>query len=320
MEDRLIPLNAILELATPSGVNRPVLAEAGYEVAGLEIPCLTAKGTVVVDVVLAHPRTAHLIACESKSGGNIEAEQAQRYKVLEAQTLVRGAFVTLRERVQPRAEVLYAAQAGSADRITYGLIQAEVPAAVLAVHADKITLENAQAAGPELAAIFANPVPLLGPPAQHIMFDQDSAVDEVRPHVSAALVAALTRRLQLISLGTLTEQAAPHYPLYGHKAQTRLRRLVGEAVRLIARDVPGTFEYHPPAGNHDGFVKLLRTPEDNDPRGRTQAYQKFARTRQPRQSPVEIAGQLSLLDELEKADNADSDADQEDLGEGREES
>jgi hypothetical protein len=156
-------VNAILDLATPNGVSRPVLAEAGYEVAGLEIPYITTSGTVVVDVILAHPRTGHLIACESKSGGNIEVDQARRYKVLDAETVVRGAFVMLRERVQLKVEVLYAARAESVVRITYGLNQAEVPAAVLAVHADKITLENAQAAGSELMELFASPVPLSGP-------------------------------------------------------------------------------------------------------------------------------------------------------------
>jgi hypothetical protein len=129
------------------------------------------------------------------------------------------------------------------------------------------------------------------------------------------LVSALPRRVTLVSLGALTEQVAPHYPLYGQKAQGRLRRLVGEAARRIAADDPATFQYQPPPGNRDGFVKLLRTPEDNDPRGRTQAYQKFTRPRSPKRVAPEIAGQLSLLDELEKADNAEKDTGPEDNGE-----
>jgi hypothetical protein len=217
--------------------------------------------------------------------------------------VVSGAFVTLRERVPPRLEVLYLARAESADRITYGLNQAETPFAVMAVYSDKITLENIQRAGSELQGLFSSPVPLSGPPARHIPFDHDSGLDDVQPYVTAALVAALARRVPMVSTGTLTEQAAPHYPLYGTRAQGRLRRLVSDAVRCIAAAEPGTFEYHPAAGNHDGFVKLLRTPEDNDPRGRTQAYQRFARTRQRKRVAPEVHGQLSLLDELEEADN-----------------
>lgn len=302
MEERLIPLNAILDLATPGGTSRAVFADAGYTVAGLEVPCVTPSGNVVIDVVLAHPTTGHVIACEAKSGGNVEDDQAHRYQVLEARTVVSGAFVTLRERVAPTLDVLYAALAAWADRITLGLNQTGTPFGVLSVHPDKVVLEGSDGCSLAVREIFSTPVPLRGPHARHIPFDQDSSLDVVQPFVAAALIANLARRVPVISAGALAEQAASHYPLYGTRAQVRLRRLVGEAAQRIAAADRDTFEYHPPAGNHDSFVKLLRTPEDNDPRGRTQAYQKLARTRQRRRQAPQVEGQLSLLDELEEAD------------------
>lgn len=229
MEERLIPLNAVLDLATPNGTNRAAFADAGYEVAGLEVPCVTPAGNVVVDIVLAHPRTGHLIACEAKSGGNVEEVQARRYQALEARTIVSGAFVTLRERVEPTLDVLYVALAAWADRITLGLSQAGPSFAVLAVHPDKLVLESSVYASIQIKNLFSTPIPLLGPPARHIPFDHDSSLAEIQPHVAAALVANLARRVPMISTGALAEQAAPHYPLYGAKSQGRLRRLVGEA-------------------------------------------------------------------------------------------
>lgn len=303
VENRLIPLNTVLDLATPHGVNRSVLADAGYQVAGLEVPCVTSAGNVVIDIVLAQPQTGHLIACEAKCGGNIDEDQGLRYQALEARTVVSGAFVTLQERVTPRLEVLYVGLADSADRILLGLNAANLPFPVLAVHSDKITLENIQNASSELQSIFSNAVPVLEQIARHIPFDHDSDLDEIQPYVEAALVRALARRVPMISSGTLAEEAAPHYPLYGTRAQGRLRRRVAEAAQRIAAADPETFEYHPAAPNHDSFVKLLRTPEDNDPRGRTQAYQKLARTRQRKRPAPQIPGQTSLLDELEEADN-----------------
>jgi hypothetical protein len=303
VEKRLIPPNAILDLATPHGVNRSVLADEGYQVAGLEVPCVTSLGNVVIDVALAQPQTGHLIACEAKCGANIEEDQARRYEVLEARTVVSGAFVTLRERVTPRLEVLYVALAGEADRIIYGLNKAEIPFAVLVVYPDKLTLENVHHASDEIQRMFSNSIDLLGEIARNIPFDHESDLVHIQPYVNAAMVAALARRAPMISSETLAEQAAPQYPLYGTRAQGQLRRRVGEAARHIAAADPENFEYHPAAGNHDSFVKLLRTPEDNDPRGRTQAYQKLARTRQRRRPAPQVPGQTSLLDELEEADN-----------------
>lgn len=305
MEERLIPLNAVLDLATPSGINRAALAEAGFQVAGLEVPCVTPAGSVVVDIVLAHIQISHMIVVEAKSGNNVEEPQAKRYQALEARTVVRGAFVTLRERVDPQLDVMYACLSDHAARVKLGLSQARTPFPILVVHPDKVTLENAEQASSVLQEALASPVSLLAPPARHIPFDHDSDLDEIEPYVMAALVAATARRVPMISLGTLTESATPHYVLYGTTSQTRLRRKAGEVARRIASADPGTFEYHPPAGNHDGFVKLLRTPEDNDPRGRTQGYQRLARVRQTRRRGPDptASGQLSLLDQLEEADN-----------------
>jgi hypothetical protein len=47
---------------------------------------------------------------------------------------------------------------------------------------------------------------------------------------------------------------------------------VGEAAREVAKTDPATFSYDPPTANRDGLVRLLKTPEDNDTRGRTQSY------------------------------------------------
>lgn len=308
MEERLVPVNAIVGLAKPDGLNRAVLAEAGYEVVGLEIPCLTPLGgKVVVDVVLGHTGTGHLIACEAKSGSNIEVEQAKRYQSLEPRTLVRGASVTLRERVDPSVEVIYAAMSANADRVLYGLKEVGASFPVLKVCADKITLENGASASEPVRQAFALPVMLKAPVSRFIPFDHESSATEVEPFVRAALVAALSQNLQTISIAALTERAASHYVLYGANAQKRLQRIVADAAKSIASADRGTFEFYGSKANRDAFVKLLHSPEENDPRGRTQGYQRLARQGQssPRRRRNEIPGQGSLLDELEKAENVD---------------
>jgi hypothetical protein len=80
--------------------------------------------------------------------------------------------------------------------------------------------------------------------------------------------------------------------------------MVRQAAREVAASAATTFEYFASQGNHEAFVKFLYSPEQNDPRGRTQGYQRLARTAQrPRRRRPEIPGQGSLLDELDKADS-----------------
>jgi len=121
-----------------------------------------------------------------------------------------------------------------------------------------------------------------------------------------------------ITIGGLTERAAPYYGLYGRKAQNQLRKRVADVAREVARTHPATFSYDPPTANRDGLVRLLKTPEDNDTRGRTQAYQALTRKdhthrRRPRQLDP---NQLDLLQELELAEDVGDEDDTQDGGEG----
>lgn len=49
MEDRLVPINGFLCLLQSNDVVQPVLAEAGFRLAGLEVPADAADGSVVID-------------------------------------------------------------------------------------------------------------------------------------------------------------------------------------------------------------------------------------------------------------------------------
>jgi hypothetical protein len=52
VESRLVPVNAILDLALADGLNPAPLADAGWAVAALEVPVRVSRETVVCDVVL----------------------------------------------------------------------------------------------------------------------------------------------------------------------------------------------------------------------------------------------------------------------------
>jgi hypothetical protein len=77
VEARLGPLNALLGLVTGGDVNPAVLARVGFRLAGQEVPAVGDAGKVVIDALLFHEETNHLVQCESKSGANVEERQAR---------------------------------------------------------------------------------------------------------------------------------------------------------------------------------------------------------------------------------------------------
>ncbi len=230
VEDRLIPINALLGLLLPNDVNVPSLARAGFRLAGLEVPVTAAPGaSVIIDAVLVHVDTNHLVAVESKSGPNVEPDQAEKYGQLSASAVVQAAYVSLSVRVRPTIETVYLCLAAHSDRIRLGLATLGLTYPLIAASEASVVLDLAQSASPQLQAAFpANKIELAGPPPRLIQFDQDSEIDVIKPRVLAELVAAMTHRTPQISLASLSERATPHYPLYGRAAQGKLRRKVAE--------------------------------------------------------------------------------------------
>lgn len=306
MEDRLLPINTLVGLLLPNDVTPPALAEGGFQLAGLEVPAGGTGGSVTIDAVLFHSETSHLVVVESKSGANVEDRQARAYAQLKASDVVQSAYVTLTKRAAPTIEVLYVCLRDQVDRIRLGLEQLEISAPVMSVSAESVRLERDGFAGERLRGVFADgEIRLQGAVPRLIPFDQDSDVEVIKPRVLAALVSAMAQRLPQLTLTSLAERATPQFALYGRQAQQRIRKKVTEAARQIQSADPASFQVVPTTSTREGLVRILRTPEDNDPRGRTQAYKAVGRgltIRKKRPKP-EIPGQLDLLAALEARDN-----------------
>ena len=84
MEARLVPVNAVLDLALADGLNPAPLATTGWAVAALEVPVRAGSQVevVVCDVVLFNSEAGHLLTVEAKSGANLEPEQGRRLTAL----------------------------------------------------------------------------------------------------------------------------------------------------------------------------------------------------------------------------------------------
>jgi len=305
-----VPLNGLLNLVTNGDVNQAVLAQTGFRVAGLEVPAVVQANKVVIDALLFHEATNHLIQCESKSGANVEEQQARTYRELPPTAAVQAACVTIKSRIPPTSETLYVCQDEHAERIRLGLRTAGVSFPVLSVGIRRIDLLDAAFATEALAAPLEGGVTLAGPPSRLIPFDHESPTEVIVPFVRAEMVAMLSQRKEHISITGLAEAVARHYALYAHKAQQSLRAKVASAVDLIVESAPDRFAHDRKTGSRpEGLVRFLKTPEDLDPRGRTQAYQALSRSGRPlRRRPAVDPNQLDLLQELDAGDNDEDDS------------
>jgi hypothetical protein len=317
VEPRLVPVNAVLDLALADGLNPAPLAAAGWAAAALEVPVRGISGSVVCDVVLFNPGSGHILAVEAKSGANLEPDQGQRLTELTPELIIVAGGITVANPVPLQCEVLYACLAEHADRIALGADEAGLRVPILAVSRRDAVLLRSEVASPLLTEALPSPTPWNYPIAQIVPFDHESPPEAFDQPVRAELIAAMAQGRSSVTVRALTEQAVRHFPLYGRAAQGRLLRNVRDAARRAAEAEPERLRYERSTAVTDERVAIIRSPETFDRRGRTQGYQavwagRSGRTRQR----AEIPGQLDLFSELDEAERVATEEESENGGEG----
>jgi hypothetical protein len=311
MDRRLIPVNAFIALTSQSATSWPTpLFDAGYRLEGLEVPAGPRDARVVIDALAFDASENRFLAAEGKSGANIEPEQARRYGDLNPGELVRLVGVTLTHPGELTVQPLFVCMDASVDRILLGMDSASCPYPVLAVGATELTLHRPEHVDVRIAAAFAQPIAVPGPPPVLIPVDDLSGDDEYDALVSAALVVVLAQGKDVVGCPDLAAQAVRYLPLFasGHR-NTIVTKVTQAAQRCCAR-APETFEFRPATGvRPDGMVKVIDSPEQADPRGRTQRYQAVRVRLGGRAATVDTTTQISLFDEtdlIEELDRADT--------------
>jgi hypothetical protein len=307
---RLLPINALLGLCTLHDINPAPLAEGGFRVVALEIPLSTGSNTSVVpDVVLFHDAAAHIVLCEAKSGANVEVDQARRYNAVTPQRVIQATSINLPHAVTPSMEVLYLGLEEHAERLSLSLDSAEVEYPLITVSDKLIRLVAPERASDHLkASLPRSGVELIAPPITYIPYDHESSDGEFLNPVRSQLVKAAALGESSVTVRRLAEDCCRYYAFYGRAARGQLLRKVTTAARQIARDSPDTFQCTLSPGKDDTIVRILRTPEAFDARGRTQAYQALSRRSRSRRRLQPDPNQLDLLQEL--GDGGDSEDDE----------
>lgn len=310
MHRRLLPLNAFIALTstTAAGFAEPRLGRAGWRLVGLEIPLHASRGpspgSVVADAVAWNSGNGSFLAVEAKSGRNVAADQCHRYHALDPHDLVRALKVDIkRGGPPPRVFVLYATLEQHADSIRFGVASLGYEPLILSVspfdrqHGTRMALHGSGPVHDELASRVDFPYVADSPVPEIVPLDPQSPVEDFIPKVRAVLVAAQAQRVDVASVGMITETVVPYLAHLGNGARVALQERVRDAAIRIANASPDDFRFkRPTESNREPAVEVLRTPETLDRRGRTQAYQ--AQSRRGRKAPATPAGQLDLLADL----------------------
>ncbi|MFJ8990541.1 hypothetical protein ACIRQH_09220 [Streptomyces sp. NPDC102279] len=261
---------------------------------------------MVADVVLFHREAAHLVVCESKSGANVEVDQARRYGRLLPQNVVRAVSLSLPHAMELSLEILYVGLEEHAERLTLSLDAAKANCPLLTVSDKSIKLLRPEHASANLlAGIPADGVGLLAPPTSYIPYDHESDDTEFVVPVRGRLVQAASRGEVSVTARGLAEACCPRFGHYGRQARGQIVAKVAKAARQIATEHPDTFRCAMSPGRDETLVNILRTPEDFDARGRTQAYQALSRRSRSRQRLQTDPNQLDLLQELGDGDDSE---------------
>jgi hypothetical protein len=316
VERRLLPVNAVLDLALADGLNPAPLAEAGWKVVGLEVPVRTSAGVVVCDVVLFNDANGHLLAVEAKSGANVEPDQARKLAVIDPHDLILAGGITVPKAMPIRCEALFVCLSEHSQRIIRGLSTIGLNAPVLAVDNRVAQLANAHSASPELGEALGEPVEWPYPITSIIRFDHQSPDEAFNEPVQAELVAEISRGRAAVTVRALAEQVTSHFAIYGRRAQGQLVKRVTATARRAAKADPDRLQFQSATGTTEARILILRSPEKYDRRGRTQGYQSIFAGRGRRPPPPQAPEQLDLFDVLEEAERAESEDVYESVGEG----
>ena len=104
VDERLIPINGLIALLRGEGGWPALLREQGFRRHQLEVPVSTSLGDIRVDALMYRRSPDLVVACEGKSGRNIEDVQARRYMALDGTWLQRaGAIPPELRRASPLA-------------------------------------------------------------------------------------------------------------------------------------------------------------------------------------------------------------------------
>ena len=300
MDDRLIPLNGLIALLRGEGGWPGLLRDQGFLRHQLEVPMSTPLGDFRADALIYRRRPDLILLCESKSGRNIEEQQARRYEAADIEWLRRAGGIPpeLMGPSTTRVRPLFIGREEHRADLEHGLRLLDIEAPLLTVGAERVRLSGASGT-PGLDDFDVGHGGGL-PPAR-IPVDHQSDDEPLLEQLIPQIIAAQARDEDIVAATSIADSILPEWAVLAHGArQSFVRRIEILLTGLAAGEFRGQFRYERAQGTGDrGRIVLETTPATRDPRGRTQAWQaqqNRARQALKRPRPSQPPGQMSIDD------------------------
>ena len=279
MERRLVPVNAILAMLGHPGTSWPrPLRESGYSLAGLEVPCSSEQYRVVADVIAFNESTNQFLAMESKSGANVDDNQARRYLRVDGDDLIRKTSVTVRTAAPSRVHIIYACLMENLDRIRMGLDSIGTSFTVFGIGTDAVVARHGASVDSDLVDQLPRIFSISSPPPAVIKVDPESSNEAFDRLVIPRLISALSYSEQSMRISTLADQCVPYLHLASGRHRNALQKRFDESARRICAKAPEDFAYRRKSQMAEfATIQFLYPTEDGDRRGRTAKYQALRR-------------------------------------------
>lgn len=210
--------------------------DMGYGVKWVEYPftCHTGE-TVVPDLIVTSAMQNNCILFESKSGNNIENEQAKRYMKVKPEDVVSKLHVDTREGKEPDVDITYICFSESSSNIVEQLnnLSAEFP--VLEMSIDTIKLVNNSFSVSQLNEDLSKGLPINRNkiPMGYFPFDDKSSNSQIAPFVVRTLVAFARQNKPQFTSEEITRDIIGS--LWEHFGDQKKREIINKVSAILGK-------------------------------------------------------------------------------------
>lgn len=297
--NRFLPLNAFISLCTPDDGWPSPLAEAGYEIVGIETPMggKGGRGRATPDATAFRQSAQAILLAEAKSGRSVDPEQARRYVELTPEEAVSGAKIAIRWTDKLSKDVVYLCIRDNEQKIITGLQKAGADLPVLSVTEFAVHRAGGEFADDRLNEEFGAPMTAKRSVPTYLVLDSQSSDDEFDEIVAGNLMARLSRPRARVSVLELAKAIHGLLDLLGEGERNRIVRKISGSADRVATNLG--FYFLPGPTRAEDAVVFEDRPEQAHPRGRTQKYQALARQANGTDDSSIIESQARLTDNID---------------------
>ena len=302
MEDRLVPVNAVLALLTQDGGWFSDLADQGFRLHALELDVQSTPGVVRADVVVYRLDPDLVLLVEGKSGRGVEERQARGYQNANIVGIRTRSNLPneLVGRPDVRVSPLYVCLQGHCDDIKRSLATFGLQAPVLSVGSGSAMLDDPLPVG---LKPFSRDDRKLGRPPARIRLDQDSPIEEFMSVLLQRVVTAAAQGQTHLEFDEVARLLFPsHWVHFSVQARSALIARLRRAASQLSRGELRNFIRVEGSSSIPPRVAIIDSPASADPRGAPQRWQALARRAARdlgRDGPSIVERQLQMsLDDL----------------------